>query len=105
MFYYPTYRKRSVSRLLAVFGENPEKLVASSEAWGGTPSPYGDVSVSLPVFPHIEAVVVLNRGDEEFPPDAAILYREDITEFLTLEDIAVLGGCLAGRLVKTSKHI
>lgn len=105
MFYYPTYRKRSVNRLIPVFGGDPERLLAASENLGGKRSIYGDVSVGVPVFPHIEAVVVFHRGDDEFPPDAGILYRDDIAEFLTLEDIAVLGDGLTSRLIKRAKGI
>jgi len=50
------------------------------------------------VFPRVEAVVVLFKGDEEFPPEANILYKDDIVNFLPLEDVAVLSGLVAGRL-------
>ncbi|MCK5093672.1 MAG: DUF3786 domain-containing protein, partial [Spirochaetes bacterium] len=37
-----------------------------------------------------------------FPPEANILYRDDIINFLPLEDIAVLSGLIAGRLRQAS---
>jgi len=56
----------------------------------------------LNVFPEFEVVVVMYREDDEFPPEANILYRDDIINFLPLEDIAVLSGLIASRLRQAS---
>lgn len=99
-FYNPTYRKRGPERILKAFGNNVEKIVEASEVLGGSRAEYGDVSVKLDVFPKIKAIVVLYRSDDEFPPEANILYNDDIINYLPLEDIAVLSGIIAGRLKK-----
>ncbi len=97
-FYEPAYRRRGTARLLRGFGDRPELLGEAAAALGGTPESYGDVSVRLRVFPKIEAVVVLYRGDDEFPPEAGILFRDDIPGFLALEDVTVVADLIAGRL-------
>ena len=99
MFYYSTFRKRGAERLLSVFGDNPENIIPASRRACGTEADFGDVSVKFQVFPSVEVVVVLYRGDEEFPPDAAILFKDDIIDYLSLEDTAYLSGVLAGRLI------
>ena len=101
-FYDPTYRKRSTNRILAAFGDQPKQLLEAAAAVSGRPADFGDVSVELDIFPKVKAVVVLYRGDDEFPPEAGILFRDDIVNYLPLEDIAVCAGLLAGRLAKAS---
>jgi hypothetical protein len=99
-FYNRPYRKRGTERILRAFGQRPHDVVQASSALGGVESDMGDVSVRFLVFPKIEAVLVLYHGDEEFPPEAEILYRDDVARYLSLEDVAVLSGVLASRLTK-----
>ena len=58
------------------------------------------MSVKVPDFPRIDAVVVLYREDDEFPPDANILFKDDIINYLPLEDVAVLSGLIGSKLKK-----
>jgi hypothetical protein len=99
-FYDPTYKKRGPGQILSKFGENIDQLVEAGQRLGGEKAEFGDISVKLPVFPKIEAVVVLYRGDEEFTPEANILFKDDIINYLPLEDIAVLSGVIGSRLKK-----
>jgi hypothetical protein len=50
------------------------------------------------VLPRIDVVVALYRGDDEFPPDATLLFRRDIVDYVSLEDITHLAGILARKL-------
>ncbi len=99
-FYDQTYKKRGPGQILRKFGDNIDRLTEAAEKLGGEKAEFGDVSVKLPVFPGIEAVVVLYRGDDEFGPDANILFKDDIINYLPLEDIAVLSGLIGSRLKK-----
>ena len=101
-FYNPTFRKRGPERILKRFGYNIEEITAAAEKLSGSRAEYGDVSFRLTIFPKIEAVIVLYRGDEEFPPEAGILFNDDIINHLPLEDIAVTAGLIAGRLEKAA---
>lgn len=99
-FYKPTYRKRGPLRIIGAYGENPDRLLDfSGSPWfvPGEPS-FGDVSIGVKLFPGITAMVVLYRGDEEFTPEGNILYRENITNHLPLEDVAVAAGEVASAL-------
>ena len=51
------------------------------------------------MFPRIGIQIILWEGDEEFPPEANILFDENIGELLSPEDIAMLSGMLTYRLV------
>ncbi len=102
-FYNPTYRKRGPDRILKQFGHAIDRIVKAAEVLGGRRASLGDVSVKLRVFPKVEAIIVLFRGDEEFPPEAGILFNDDIINYLPLEDIAKLSGIIAGRLSNAVK--
>ena len=61
----------------------------------------GDASFQFEILPRIRGLVVFYVGDEEFPPEANILFNEEIVNFLPLEDVAVLAGLIATRLSKS----
>jgi hypothetical protein len=108
-FYESAYRRRGPERILHLFGNDFDGFRRAVKKLGGAVagkggSSYGDLSGTLPVLPRIEALVVLFRGDEEFPPEANILYKDDVVNFLPLEDIAVLSGLIASRLKKASRE-
>lgn len=103
-FYDTAYRKRGPEKIIKTFGDNIDSLVGAAERLGGERADAGDVSARLQVFPKVEAIVALYRGDEEFPPEANILFRDDIINFLPLEDIAVLAGVIASRLKKSAQQ-
>jgi hypothetical protein len=98
MFYFSTFRKRGPNRVLAEFGGEPETVAAIRDKLGWAAGEVGDVSVRVPALPRIPVTVVLHAGDDEFPPEVQFLFRDDITSFLPLEDVAVLGGTVATRL-------
>ncbi len=93
-FYQSTYRKRGPDLMLRLFGSAPETLLEAGLKLKGRKAEYGDVSVTIPVFPKIEATIVIHRGDDEFPPEAQILFQDDIIRFLSLEDVALLSSML-----------
>lgn len=105
MFYYPTFRKRGPEWLTYVFSDRPELLPVAAGPLGAIPGSFGDISVIIPVFPKIDIAVVIFKGDEEFPTELNFLFKPHIVNYLTLEDIAVLGGVVAGRLRGNVKTI
>jgi len=64
----------------------------------------GDVAMSFQVFPRIAVQLVLWRGDDEFPPEAGILFDAGIARNLTAEDIAVMSGMLVYRLMGMARR-
>jgi len=87
--YEPVFKVRTVGRLVAAFGESPEKLVDAARPLGGVLGDAGDVSVVLNVFPRVPITIVMWRGDDEFPADGNILFDGTVTEHMPVEDIVV----------------
>ena len=101
MFYFPTFKKRGPERLVPLFGPNPELLLKAGKILGAERTEYGDTSIRIQLLPEIAVIVVVHAGDDEFDPEIQFLFRRDITAFLPLEDIAVLGGVIDGRMLQS----
>ncbi len=99
--YDAAFRRRANLRLAQVFGRDLDGFVAAAEALGGTRLTYGDASFLFNIFPRLRLAAVLYLADEEFPASANVLFDAAASHYLPTEDLAVLGGMLAGRLIKS----
>ena len=98
--YDAAFRRRANLRLAQAFGHDLDGFVAAAEALGGTRLNYGDASFLFPMFPRLRLAAVLYLADKEFPASANVLFDAAASHYLPTEDLAVLGGMLAGRLIK-----
>lgn len=98
-FYFDAFQRRSRDPLLATFGKDHDLFRSCAAALGGQPVDNGDMGMVFQVLPGIPVHLILWRGDEEFPPEASILFDSSIQKKLSAEDIAVLSGMLVYRLM------
>lgn len=94
--YYPTFKKRVLQTIVRKYGEKPDTLLGLAERFRAKKVQLADVSVVLDTFE--ESVPVLLsfwRGDDEFGPEANMLYDKSITEIFCTEDIIVLSEVVA----------
>jgi hypothetical protein len=98
--YDAAFRRRANQRLAQTFGRDLDGFVAAAEALGGVRLTYGDASFLFPLFPRLRLAAVLHLADEEFPASANVLFDAAANNYLPTEDLAVLGGMLAGRLIR-----
>ncbi len=97
--YDPAFQGRSAHRLRERFGEDLEAFHKAAAALDGSRLDFGDASYLFRAFPRLWMAVVIYRGDEEFSASANILFDAAASDYLPTEDLAVLGGLLASRLV------
>ena len=103
-FYLDAFNRRVKQPLMSAFGEQPDRLVScAKDLYGATASSFGDVSVIIQVLPKIPVALALWRGDEEFPPDAAILFDRSIQDILSAEDISELCSMIVYPLVAKAR--
>jgi hypothetical protein len=103
-FYMDAFLKRAKDPLLKTFGPNPESLVElASRIYDASPSEFGDISVVIKALPLVPIVLMLWRGDEEFPPDGNILFDRGISGLLSAEDTSWLAGAVVYPLVGMAK--
>ena len=99
-FYLSAFAKRAKQPLLKAFGDRPELMRDLAEQlYDAQPFDHGDVSVVVRALPKIPVALIIWRGDDEFPPEASILFDRSIQEILSAEDIAWLAGMVVYPLV------
>lgn len=96
--YYPAFRKRSIEPIIRKYGAHPENLLAALERLPAKRISQGDVGIVLEVFDGVPVLVTLWRGDDEFGPEANILFDKSIGRIFCTEDIVVLAGIIATQL-------
>ncbi len=103
--YSPTFSKRTIQPLLAHFGKEPHRLIDAGEKLGGHKADYGDAAITINAFSRVPITIILWGGDDEFAPQGNIVFDATIPDYLPTEDITVLCGTIAGRLIKYSKGV
>jgi hypothetical protein len=98
--YDAAFRGRADHRLAAAFGRDQAGFERAARALGGETLTFGDASFMFRLLPRVWLAAVLNLADDEFPADASVLFDAACEHYLPTEDLAVLAGMLAGRLVK-----
>jgi hypothetical protein len=101
--YFGVFSTRTTRPLIQYFGREPEKFLAAAKQIGGAPADFGDVAVTFTAFPHAPLTYVLWKGDDEFPPDASILFDSTVSDYLSNDDIHNLCESIVWRLVRLSK--
>ena len=96
--YQSVYQGRVVARFCATAGRSLEAFRKSSEKNGGIPILLGDAGYEFRIFPGISLRIAWYAGDGELPNGASILYPDNATEQLPLEDVVVLSEALVSRL-------
>ena len=86
-FYYSTLIKLVHKPFLETFGEKPQVFVSAGKSIGGNEADFKDFSMKFQVFPNVPVIVVLYKGDEEFPPDCKFLFDSNIVDYLSAEGI------------------
>lgn len=102
-FYFAAFIRRAVDPLKTTFGQNLAGLQTAAARLNGVAVGIGDAGFEFRVFPKIPVRLVLYAGDDEFPPEASLLFDRSIARMLSPEDIAWLAGMLVYRLIGLSR--
>ena len=98
--YDAAFQGRATRRLIRSFGSDLAGFQSAARALGGEGLSFGDASFLFRLLPRVWLAVVLHLADDEFPAGANVLFDGAVRHYLPTEDLAVLGGLLAGRLIK-----
>ena len=101
--YDGAFQGRANLRLAHAFGHDQMAFEAAAGTLRGERLSFGDASFSFRVLPRVWLAVVLYLADEEFSASANVLFDGAVSHYLPTEDLAVLGGMLAGRLIKAAR--
>ncbi|MFH0823369.1 MAG: DUF3786 domain-containing protein [Pseudomonadota bacterium] len=100
LFYEPAFNKKTKTVLIQVFGRDPRPMIVAGEKLKGKRLDSADASVELAYFPFLPITCLVWEGDEEFPPEAGVLFDETAFVFFSAEDMAVAGQMAVLELLK-----
>jgi hypothetical protein len=96
--YYPVFRGRVIARLVRMFGQRPEDLIAAAAPLGGRQIAIADWAVEIPAFPRVPVVFALWEASEEFAPEGTIMYDDVLPSYLETEDVIIVCEEILGAL-------
>ena len=96
--YLQQFTGRCIQRLAFSYGSKPELLREVARRLPTAPLSRGDVGFTLTLMPGLTMQLTLWVGDDEFPPNAQILFSDNFRYAFTAEDMAVVGDIVLNRM-------
>lgn len=93
------FRFEAIQPLAVTFGDNLDGFRTAYGKLGGRPSEFGDASAVLPVLPRFPIAVVVWAANEEFGPNATMLFDASAPFYLTMAATYILGIEVSRRLI------
>ena len=92
--YIKPYTGRVLTRAAFTFGTRVEAFRAAAEKLGGLSLKHGDAGFEFPLIGGYTMRILVWAGDEEFPPNAQVLYSDNFASGFAAEDRVVAGDIL-----------
>lgn len=102
-FYFGAFVKRAIDPLKKVFGQNVALLNQAAAKLGATPIETGSAGFQLAPLPYAPLQYIVWEGDEEFEPEANILFDASVGSYLSPEDAAWLASLVVYRLMALTR--
>lgn len=102
-FYFGAFFKRAVEPLKNVFGNNAKAFRHAAEKLNGVSIQTGSHGFEFRVMPYAPVQLILWEGDDEFSPEANILFDDSVGSYLSPEDAAWLASLTVYRLMALSR--
>lgn len=92
--YIKPYTGRVLTRAAFTFGTRLDAFRKAAEQMGATPVSHGDAGYLFELVGGYLIQILAWAGDEEFPPNAQVLYSDNFAEGFAAEDRVVAGDIL-----------
>ena len=96
--YITPYTGRVLTRAAFTFGTRIAKFRAAAEQLGGVPVKNGDAGYEFALVGPYRMRILVWEGDDEFPPNAQVLYTDNFAPGFSAEDRVVAGDILIGHI-------
>ena len=103
LFYAQAFQSYTGAELVRSLNGDVASFVQASEKLQGEALAIGDAGYAYQVLPHLKLAVVMWAGDDEFPPQAQVLFQETAAHYLMTEGLAIVGSLLIGQIVKAAR--
>ncbi len=101
--YFACFEGRCLKRFAFTFNYNVEGLKKAMATLNAEPQKPGDLSWRFEVINNMFMTVILWLGDDEFPPEAQILFDANFPSAFSAEDMAVMGDIFIPALKELGK--
>ena len=92
--YIKPYTGRVLTRAAFTFGTRVAAFKAACEKMGAVPVNHGDAGFLFKLIGGYEMQILVWEGDDEFPPNAQVLYSDNFADGFAAEDRVVAGDIL-----------
>jgi len=92
--YIKPYTGRVLTRAAFTFGTRVQKFREACEKMGAVSVKHGDAGFQFELVDNYLVQILVWEGDDEFPPNAQILYSENFADGFAAEDRVVAGDIL-----------
>ena len=92
--YIKPYTGRVLTRAAFTFGTRVDAFRAACGKMGATPVPHGDAGYLFDLIGSYRMQILVWEGDDEFPPNAQVLYSDNFADGFAAEDRVVAGDIL-----------
>ncbi len=92
--YIKPYTGRVLTRAAFTFGSRVAAFRAAAEKMGALPLPHGDAGYQFDLIGGYQMRLLVWEGDDEFPPNAQVLYSDNFAGGFAAEDRVVAGDIL-----------
>ena len=92
--YIKPYTGRVLTRAAFTFGTRLSKFKAACEKMRALPLSHGDAGYQFDLIGGYRMQILVWEGDDEFPPNAQVLYSDNFAEGFAAEDRVVAGDIL-----------
>ena len=92
--YIKPYTGRVLTRAAFTFGTRLAAFTQAAEKMGATPVKHGDAGWEFHLIGDYRMQILVWEGDDEFPPNAQILYSDNFAQSFAAEDRVVAGDIL-----------
>ncbi len=100
LFYAKSFSDTVEDRLCRRFGNDLEGLREACTRLGGREVDQGDLGMVVKTFPRLPLLFIAWKGDEEFMPNARILFDASATSYLNAFELRMLCGEVVNRLTR-----
>ena len=92
--YIKPYTGRVLTRAAFTFGTNVASFQAAAEKMDALPVAHGDAGYEFSLIGGYRMQILIWEGDDEFPPNAQVLYSDNFADGFAAEDRVVAGDIL-----------
>ena len=96
--YIKPYTGRVLTRAAFTFGFRVAAFQAAAEKMGAMPVKHGDAGYLFDLIGGYKMQILVWEGDDEFPPNAQVLYSDNFADGFAAEDRVVAGDILIGTI-------